>query len=187
MGIRREAGGSSMSEWQGYGEQERPGGRPGPGQPDGPATGPQPGPPAGGAPQGPFGSGAAGYPPPGYGPAGYGQPGSPQAWTGTPGYGAGYGYPYGPPPRRTNTMAVLALVFAFVFSPLGLIFGIIARRQIRQSGEEGDGLALAGAIIGGVFTALYVAGILFFIVALAVVGTKEAVTISSLAAQAMLG
>jgi len=69
-------------------------------------------------------------------------------------------------------MAILALVFAFVFAPLGLIFGIIARRQIRKSGEEGAGLALAGAIIGGIFTALTVVMIVFFIIAaLFAVGT----------------
>jgi hypothetical protein len=68
-------------------------------------------------------------------------------------------------------MAILALVFAFVFAPLGLIFGIIARRQIRKSGEEGDGLALAGAIIGGIFTAFYVAAVIFAVIAFAVAGT----------------
>jgi hypothetical protein len=68
-------------------------------------------------------------------------------------------------------MAILALVFAFVFAPLGLVFGIIARRQIRESGEEGDGLALAGAIIGGIFTALTLVVIVFFIVALVAAGT----------------
>jgi hypothetical protein len=68
-------------------------------------------------------------------------------------------------------MAILALVFAFVFAPLGLIFGIIARRQIRKSGEEGDGLALAGAIIGGIFTAFYVAAVILAVIAFAVVGT----------------
>lgn len=56
--------------------------------------------------------------------------------------------------QRTNTMAILALVFAFVFSPLGIIFGFIARKQIRQSGEGGAGLALAGIILGAIFLVL---------------------------------
>lgn len=63
-----------------------------------------------------------------------------------------YGYP--PPPRGTNTMAILALVFAFVFAPAAIILGHVARKQIRQTGEEGDGLALAGLVMGYVFTGL---------------------------------
>ena len=101
-------------------------------------------------------------PPPGYGPPpAYGQPAY-----GPPEYGPPPGYPpmY---PRQTNTMAILALVLAFVFAPAGLILGIIARRQIRQTGEEGSGLALAGIIVGGIFTAIFVLFILIWIVAVA--------------------
>lgn len=54
----------------------------------------------------------------------------------------------------TNTMAVLALVFAFVFSPLGIVFGVIARKQIARTGEGGAGLAKAGIILGVIFTLL---------------------------------
>lgn len=63
-----------------------------------------------------------------------------------------HGYP--PPTRGTNTMAILALVFAFVFAPAAIVLGHIARKQIQQTGEEGDGLALAGLIIGYIFTGL---------------------------------
>lgn len=49
---------------------------------------------------------------------------------------------------RTNTMAVLAIVFAFVFSILGIVFGHTALGQIRRTGEEGRGLAIAGLVIG---------------------------------------
>lgn len=51
-------------------------------------------------------------------------------------------------PRRTNTTAVLALVFAFVVAPLGVVFGFVARSQIKRTGEAGAGLALAGIIVG---------------------------------------
>src|SRR3954469_16399103 len=119
--------------------------------------------------------------PPGYGaPPGYGPPvgyGPPPGYAPPPGYGQqpGYGQPgYGPPPgyppaygRPTNTMAILSLVLAFVFAPAGLILGIIARKQIRQTGEEGAGLALAGIIRGGVETPLFPLLIMFWILAFA--------------------
>ncbi len=95
-----------------------------------------------------------------------------------PGYGQGYGQPYGPGPypapgypygRPTNSLAILSLVLAFVFAPAGLVTGIIARRQIRQTHEDGDGLALAGIIVGGIVTALFVLMIVFWMVAVVAV------------------
>ena len=75
----------------------------------------------------------------------------------------GYGQPaYAAPP--TNTMAILALVMAFVFCPLGIVFGIMARNQIKRTGEGGDGLALAGIIIGGIFTAIVVVYIVVVVI-----------------------
>lgn len=56
----------------------------------------------------------------------------------------------------TETMAVLALVFAFVFAPLGIVFGVIARRNIQQNGYQGLELATAGLWISIVLTALAV-------------------------------
>src|SRR6476646_5820248 len=115
-----------------------------------------------GDPQVPPPPGQPGYgPPPGWGQPAYGPP---------PGYGPP---PHYPPmyPRPTNTMAILALVLAFVFAPAGLILGIVARKQIRQTGGEGDGLALAGIIVGGIFTALFALMIVFFIVAVSTAGS----------------
>lgn len=80
------------------------------------------------------------------------------------------GYPqgYGPQAvRPTNTMAILALVFAFVFSPLGIVFGVIARRQIRQTGEGGQGLATAGLVLSIIFVVI---GVLSIIAAFALLG-----------------
>ena len=95
-------------------------------------------------------------PPPGYGPPGY------------PPHGYGpEGYPPGGWGRPTNTMAILALVMAFVFAPAGLVLGIVARKQIRQTGEEGDGLALAGIIIGAIATALVALVIIGWVIAFA--------------------
>ncbi len=77
----------------------------------------------------------------------------------------GSGAQYLPPQyqQRTNTMAILSLVFAFVFWPLGIVFGHIGRSQIRRTGEDGSGMALAGLIIGY----LALAGTLILIIAMA--------------------
>jgi hypothetical protein len=45
-------------------------------------------------------------------------------------------------------------VLAFVFPLGGIVCGHIARGQIKRTGEGGDGLALAGLIIGYAFTGL---------------------------------
>ncbi|MER5702352.1 DUF4190 domain-containing protein [Micromonospora sp. NPDC002296] len=99
-------------------------------------------------------------PPPGY--EQYGRPG--QYGPPTPGYGQ-YGQPgpYGQPGqypgqppsgRATNILAVLSLVFAFVFPPAAIVFGHVAKRQLRRTGEEGDQLATWGLVLGYLFTAV---------------------------------
>jgi hypothetical protein len=91
-------------------------------------------PPPAGSPPPPAGSPpplpAYGAPPPGYGP--------PPPGYGPPGYGAA---------RGTNTLAIISLVGAFICTPAGLVCGIIALNQIKQTGEQGRGLAVAGVII----------------------------------------
>jgi hypothetical protein len=87
----------------------------------------------------------------------YGQPFPPQPY--------GYGYP--PPPRRTNGLAIASMVLGIVWiywigSILALVFGYVARRQIRQRGESGDGMAIAGIVLGwvgvGALVLLFVVG-----------------------------
>jgi hypothetical protein len=86
-----------------------------------------------------------------YGPAGYPQPPYP------PPYGGGYG-------GRTNGLAVASLVCSLaglatcISAPVGVVLGHIARRQIRETGEQGDGLATAGLWVGYIVSAL---GLLF--------------------------
>ncbi|PZE69655.1 hypothetical protein DEI83_00970 [Curtobacterium sp. MCBD17_021] len=80
--------------------------------------------------------------------------------------------PYGQP-RRTSALAILSIVFAFgglVFGPLtvltspaGAIMGHIALGRIRQTGEQGRGLALAGVIGGWILTAISLLGVILFI------------------------
>jgi ABC-type Fe3+ transport system permease subunit len=48
----------------------------------------------------------------------------------------------------TNPTAILSLVFAVVFAPLGIVLGHLAKRQIRRSGQGGGRLATAGLVVG---------------------------------------
>jgi peptidyl-prolyl cis-trans isomerase B (cyclophilin B) len=96
--------------------------------------------------------------PPAYGPAQLSVPAQPY-----PGYA---NPPYAYPPRPTNAMAIASLVCAFLFAPLGIVFGHLSLSQIRRSGEDGRGLAIAGLVIGYVVTiatvVAVVAGTLLF-------------------------
>ena len=69
--------------------------------------------------------------------------------------------PYGyPGPRPTNGMAIASLICAFLFAPLGIIFGHISLSQIKRTGEDGHGLAVAGLVISYLIT---IAGIFVLI------------------------
>jgi hypothetical protein len=68
--------------------------------------------------------------------------------------------------RGTNVMSILSLVFAFVFAPLGIVFGHIAKKQIRRTGEGGSGLATAGLVLGYIFAVLWILYVIFIIVVL---------------------
>ena len=63
-------------------------------------------------------------------------------------------------------MAIASLVCAFLFAPLGIVFGHLSLSQIRRSGEDGRSLAIAGLVIGYVVTiatiVAIVAGTLLF-------------------------
>jgi hypothetical protein len=89
---------------------------------------------------------------------------------------------------QTNTLAVVSLVagigsfFAHIIPGIGgftvaliaVITGYMARNQIRQTGEQGMGMATAGMIIGIVHISLLVVGvialILIFIFGIALFG-----------------
>ncbi|WP_436970654.1 DUF4190 domain-containing protein [Micromonospora avicenniae] len=74
----------------------------------------------------------------------------------------------------TNVMAILSLVFAFVFSPAGIVLGHIAKKQIRRTGEQGDGLATAGLVLSYIFTILGLIGFALILVAAMSTGTSSA-------------
>jgi hypothetical protein len=110
-------------------------------------------------------------PPPPYGAPAYQSYGPPPAYPPptVAGYPQPYGYqPYGgyPRPRDTNGFAIASLVcalvgiFALVIGPvLGVVFGIVALRQLDRSASGGRGLAIAGIVIGGILLVVDVVGI----------------------------
>ena len=103
----------------------------------------------------PYGGTAPGPPPS----SGQGPP----AWPGYP--------PYPGHAAQTNGLAIAALVLAFVFAPAGLVMGIIAKNQIRQTGEDGDGLATAAIVVSAVSLGLAIIAFIAFFAILAVVLT----------------
>ncbi len=77
---------------------------------------------------------------------------------------------YGQAPQPTNGFAITSLVLSLVClygvgSILAIIFGNIARRQIREQGGQGDGMAKAGIIIGWVSLGIGVMVILAMVIA----------------------
>ena len=151
---------------QGWGPPPPPGAPVPPAAPPGwqpPPPGGTP-PPPGGTPPPPGSIPAPAYatPPPAPAP---GYPPVPSGYQPQPGYGYGTPYQQGP---RSEPLAIAALVCGIVAIPfcglgivlgiLGLVFGIIAIRKIdrSQGALTGRGLALAGAICGGVGLAINV-------------------------------
>lgn len=73
-----------------------------------------------------------------------------------------YGQPqWGPPATKTNGMAIASMVLGIVWiywigSILALVFGYIAKSQIKKRGEGGGGMATAGIILGWIGIAFMV-------------------------------
>lgn len=75
---------------------------------------------------------------------------------------------YAPVQRRTNPLAVASLAcglgqifFWFLAAIPAVVLGHVARRQIRQTGEDGQGMATAGLVLGWIgiaLTVLFIAG-----------------------------
>ena len=86
----------------------------------------------------------------------------------------------GPVPRRapapTNALAIASLACGLTQFMFGLttipaiVLGHMARHQIKRTGEQGAGMALAGLLLGWAAVAVAVLGVLFVAVAFAVHG-----------------
>ena len=86
----------------------------------------------------------------------------------TPQYAPPQGYGYAAPPMApaTSGWAIASLICAILgMSILAIIFGYVGRNEIRNSGGRitGDGLALAGLIIGWIEIALGVLAVALII------------------------
>jgi hypothetical protein len=82
-----------------------------------------------------------------------------------------YGYRY-PVPVPTNGFAIASLVLGILWiwwvgSVLALIFGYVARKQIRERNESGNGLAIAGIVLGWVGVGVLVLFLIFVVIGLA--------------------
>ena len=118
-----------------------------------------------------------------------GQPyGSPPPSSGQPymfGDAAKGGQPYAPsysgPPYqqygmagRTNGLAIASLVCSLLgfvtclSAPVGIVLGHVAKKQIKQTGEQGEGMATAGLWVGYILTGLGLAFFILWMVLLAV-------------------
>ncbi len=92
----------------------------------------------------------------------WGQPqqqwGTAQQW-GQPPYG------YGQQNRGANGLAIASLVLGILWlfwigSVLALIFGYIARSQMKSSRQSGDGMAIAGIVLGWLRVAIFLLNII---------------------------
>jgi hypothetical protein len=86
-------------------------------------------------------------------------------------YPAPYGHAYPAPVARNNGLAIASMVVSIaafavcggLLGIVGAILGHVARRQIREQGGEGDGMALAGIIVGWIGFAIGLALVAFYI------------------------
>jgi hypothetical protein len=94
-----------------------------------------------------------------------------------PGYP--YGYSYGPA-GQNNKMAIASLVtsaasvvlaglcgIGLISGPVGAVLGVIALNQIKDTGEDGRGLAIAGIVLGALLGLIGAAFLVLLVIGLA--------------------
>ena len=72
--------------------------------------------------------------------------------------------------KRTNVLAIVGLILAIFFPIVGAIVGHVALSQIKKTGEEGRGLALAAVIVGWTLTGLAIIGVIVAAIPIIVLG-----------------
>ena len=81
--------------------------------------------------------------------------------------------PYNTPSNSWNILAIIGLVMSFFSTVVGLVLSIIAYKQVKNTGEKGRELALAGIVISSVeiAIALFVM-IIYLCIFFAVLGSR---------------
>lgn len=74
------------------------------------------------------------------------------------------------PVSTTNGLAIASLVLGILWvywigSVLALIFGLVARKQIKERGQDGQGMATAGIVLGAIGIATFVIFVIIIITA----------------------
>ncbi|MGA1794176.1 MAG: DUF4190 domain-containing protein [Thermoplasmatota archaeon] len=70
---------------------------------------------------------------------------------------------------KTNGLATASMVLGIIgfcvsiCGPIALILGLIALSQIKKTGEEGRGNAIAGIVMGAIVTAFTILGTIFYV------------------------
>ena len=100
------------------------------------------------------------------GPPGGGQPPPPPPNYPPPGYG------YGQPSPGYNGLAIASMILGIMWlygvgAILAVIFALIAKRQIRERGQSGGGMATAGIVIGSIGLLVAIVLIVVFVLAAA--------------------
>jgi hypothetical protein len=67
---------------------------------------------------------------------------------------------------QTNLFAILSFATVFYSAIPGIVFGHIALKQLKTSGESGRGLAIAGVIIGYISIVMAVLAVIAYMVVL---------------------
>jgi peptidyl-prolyl cis-trans isomerase B (cyclophilin B) len=81
---------------------------------------------------------------------------------------------------RTNPLAIASLVSAFLLPIAAIVLGHLALGQIRRTGEQGRGLAIAGLVLGygtmALLAALVIGSVVLLLVVSAVPGGFSSTT-----------
>jgi len=111
----------------------------------------------------------------------YPPPGDPNPYSPPGGYPPGQYQPQFYAPRKTNSLALTSMIVSIcsvALCPLvgivGAILGHKAKAQIRATGEDGDGMATAGIIVGWVVFGLFIAFIIVYAIIIAVAAANGA-------------
>ncbi len=83
-----------------------------------------------------------------------------------------YGAYQQPQQAGYNTMSIVAFILAFFVSIVGIILGFVALSQIKRTGEQGRGLALAAVIIGFVEVAIGILVTIFVRIAISIAASQ---------------